>query len=101
MRFSGLNPTSKCRPHPSRALSTMLGLLWKPTIPHAIPVQHILAEVLHAKSRTMTWRLAYMVANKRRKKLGKGEASQDRTRYLIDAFSDLADLENKKARYKQ
>lgn len=42
----------------------------------------------------------YHVANKRRDQLGEGQISQDDTRDLIDAFSDLTDLENKKMRYK-
>lgn len=42
----------------------------------------------------------YRTANKRRDNLPEGQISEDETRDLIDAFSDLTDLENKKIRYK-
>ena len=44
--------------------------------------------------------VVYTVANKRRERLEDGQVSQDETRDLIEAFSDLTDLENKKMRYK-
>lgn len=42
----------------------------------------------------------YTAANKKRDQLQEGQVSQDETRDLLDAFSDLTDLENKKMRYK-
>jgi len=41
----------------------------------------------------------YTVANRKRDKLEEGQVSQDDTADLIDAFSDLTDLQNKKMRY--
>ncbi|KIW05789.1 uncharacterized protein PV09_03000 [Verruconis gallopava] len=42
----------------------------------------------------------YFIENKKRDRLEEGKVSSDETRDLIDAFSDLTDLENKKLRYK-
>lgn len=46
--------------------------------------------------------IVYRSANAKRDKLGAGEGqvSADETTDLIEAFSDLTDLENKKMRYK-
>ncbi|KAI1622124.1 major facilitator superfamily domain-containing protein [Exophiala viscosa] len=44
--------------------------------------------------------VVYTSANKRRDQMQEGQVSQDETRDLLDAFSDLTDLENKKMRYK-
>lgn len=44
--------------------------------------------------------VVYTRANKRRDGTSEGQVSEDETKDLIDAFSDLTDLENKKFRYK-
>ena len=44
--------------------------------------------------------IVYTVANKRRDQLAEGQVSLDETEDLMDAFSDLTDLENKRMRYK-
>lgn len=44
--------------------------------------------------------VVYTAANKKRDQLAEGQVSEDETKDLIDAFSDLTDLENKKLRYK-